>query len=270
VTRLAGSFAKLDRADHHIHALYDEIQVWIGKEPYSLAEHDNPDKTERRFRIKVNHPPDVLGWGVQIGDAIHNLRSALDLIAWQAAGGDGVAPDWTEFPIFKDKSLYFRERRPGGLSKIKGVTEPRYRAIFEKCQPWCNPDGHDRDALWMLHEFDRIDKHRVVTPVVMVPLRSTGQIRVTYPTEEAANAADSTPPLMVTQPQTPVQEGTEIFRVITPSPFVEMEMDSDFNLGVSLEYGDAARPHRGGFSFLLKKMAKRARGIAKEFRDAGL
>jgi hypothetical protein len=268
MTLLAGTFAKLDRADHHVANLYSEVQVWGGREPYSLIEEDNPEKTERIYRVKIDHPPDVLGWGVQVGDAIHNLRSALDTLAWQAAGGDGVAPDWTEFPIFKDQSRYLNTGRGGGLYKISGVADPNHRALFEKCQPWRNPDGHDKDALWMLHEFDRIDKHRVVTPVFTVALKATGQVLVTYENEEAAQQADAAPPILKSPPQAPVEDGAEVLRILTPSPFVEMQMNSRVDLGVSLQYGD--RPYRGGVHFLLTKMAQRARGIAEQFRDIGL
>jgi hypothetical protein len=266
VTRLDGSFAKLDRADEHISGLHQAIQVWSGKQPYSLTEHDNPEKTERVYRLKIDQPPEALRWGVQVGDAIHNLRSALDLLAWQAAGGDGTAPSWTEFPIFKDETIYLNTGRGGGLNKISGVKDPGYRTLFKECQPWRNPDGHDKDALWMLHELDRIDKHRVVTPILTVPLRAAGQVLVTYQSKEAAENA--TPPIFSSPPQAPLEDGAEVVRVRTASPFVEMEMNTQTTLGVSLEYGD--RPYRGGVSFLLSKMAKRARGIVEQFRDAGL
>lgn len=154
------------------------------------------------------------------------------------------------------------------MNKIAGVKAPDYRTLFEQCQPWRNPDGHDKDALWMLHEFDRIDKHRVVTPVFMVALKATGQVRVTYPSDEAAKHADATPPMLKSPPQAPVKDGAEVFRITTASPFVGVEMNSEIILGVSLQYGD--RPYRGGVRFLLNEMAKRARGIAEQFRDAGL
>ena len=266
MTLLAGSFAKLDRADEHIGRLYDAVQVWIRQKPYSFTEHDNADKTERILRLKIHQPPDVLSWGVQVGDAIHNLRSSLDLIAWQAAGGDAGAPDWTEFPIFRDKTLYLKTGRGGGLNKISGVKDASHRALFKGCQPWQNPKGHDTDALWMLHEFDRIDKHRVVTPILTVPLQATGEIRVTYASEETAES--SKPPIFKSFHIAPVEDGAEVFRVVSPTPVVQMEVSSLAILGVSLAYGPG--PRYGGVNFLLRKMAKRARGIAEQFRDAGL
>jgi hypothetical protein len=267
VSAFDGVFAKLDRADEHIKTLYKKVQRWTLDEPYTFTNQDNSEKSERSYHIRLERAPDLLGWGVRIGDAVHNLRSSLDHIAWVCAGGDGVAPDWTEFPVFRDKSAYLSSDRVGGLNKISGIMNPVHRALIKECQPWRNPDGYERDDLWILHEFDRVDKHRVVTPILFVPLNMKGKVLVTYETEEAAK--DAAPPLIVTPPQAPIYDGAEVFRIVTSQPFVDMQVDNRVIIGVALEYGDAST-YRGGSNFILSKLAKRAREVAEQFRDAGL
>jgi hypothetical protein len=270
VTSLDGSFAKLDRADKHIQTLYEKVQRWGSQKPYSFTYEDNSEKTERRYDIVIEQAPNLLRWGVFVGDAVHNLRSALDHIAWQCAGGDGVAPDWTECPVFKDRDDFLKTGRGGGSNKIVGITDPRHRTLMEEFQPWHNPNGYEGDELWILHEFNRIDKHRVLTPILFVPLKVKGITRVTYATPEEAE--DASPPLIVAPPQRSLYNGAEVFRVICSLPFVDMEMNTHLDVGIALEYGDArlGNIYRGGTNFVLTKLAKRVRGIAEQFRDTGI
>lgn len=126
-----------------------------------------------------------------VGDALHNLRSALDVLAFSLARSythplpKDLATN-SEFPIFGDEDgqgssgvgrARFHETtkhgdptRRSGLAKIRGW-HPDAQTIVERFQPYHR--GHDfrADALWVLHELDRINKHRLLHTTVAL---STG------------------------------------------------------------------------------------------------
>lgn len=121
-----------------------------------------------------------------LGDALHNLRSALDTLAYALAAAftkplpQEIARS-SEFPIFGDVdghgntgvgSEMFNERknsgepaRGSGLYKIRGW-HPDAQAIVEGLQPYHVGDGFTSHPLWVLHELDRVSKHRLLHTAV--------------------------------------------------------------------------------------------------------
>src|SRR5690349_9702856 len=100
----------------------------MDKKAYAIVGEDNLQSTERAFYVVFSEIPDHVRWGVLIGDRVHNLRTSLDHVAWQAAGSSD-APSGTEYPIFKDRDLYEApiSNRTGGQWKIRGIQEPVLR-----------------------------------------------------------------------------------------------------------------------------------------------
>lgn len=110
-------------------------------------------------------PPHSLS--LVVGDCVHNMRSALDNLAYQLAVShkqtlsDSEAQR-SEFPIFNRRSEFHRLTKKGtpapgsGLRKIESI-DPAAQAIIESVQPY---NGGDWLFLMLLHELDRIDKHR--------------------------------------------------------------------------------------------------------------
>jgi hypothetical protein len=95
-----------------------------------------------------------------VGDAVHNLRSALDHVAAAIFRVHGEDPERASFPIDKDrKSL---------------ISQPRYREI-EGLAPSIAPliadyicSGNSADLFVGLNHLDRADKHRaLITTVAM-------------------------------------------------------------------------------------------------------
>src|SRR5271157_5940725 len=73
---------KIKRADHHIHDLDLESQRFLGSNPYLASPKYNPDIRKTEYRAIMCKTI----WGSIpsiAGDAIHNLRSALDDLACQ-------------------------------------------------------------------------------------------------------------------------------------------------------------------------------------------
>jgi len=108
---------------------------------------------------------------VLIGDALHNMRSALDHLAYALT--NAYTPSLTdeigsrsEFPIFGDED---RKGRLGkgvtlfqsSLAKIQGW-DPAAKAVVEGLQPYKRGNDFREDPLWALQELDRIGKHRLL------------------------------------------------------------------------------------------------------------
>lgn len=80
---LANPRLKLKRADQHLNVLKRHIRRLNKEHPDRIREESDP-KTGQP--IKSAEKPDTpLQWSLIIGDIAHNLRSALDHLAWQIA-----------------------------------------------------------------------------------------------------------------------------------------------------------------------------------------
>lgn len=92
------------------------------------------------------------------GDIVHNLRSALDHLAYQLVTiGSGSEPSRrAEFPIAKSFATYEAEK----ARKVEGMRPLAIKAIDN-----VKPYRGGNDALWRIHELDNIDKHRTLFSV---------------------------------------------------------------------------------------------------------
>ncbi len=92
------------------------------------------------------------------GDVIHNLRSALDHLAYALAiaGTDDVPKPGVGFPIAKDEATYesIKER------KVEGI-RPEAVELIDSLKPY----NSGNDCLWRIHELDIVDKHRSVLTI---------------------------------------------------------------------------------------------------------
>jgi hypothetical protein len=87
--------------------------------------------------------------------AIHNLRSVLDHLAWALAPKPTTK---TDFPIWlKPRTTKGRPR----LAGISGVGDHHVQQIVEAVQPYHQPNPAE-SYLWLLDQFDIIDKHKLL------------------------------------------------------------------------------------------------------------
>ena len=97
-------------------------------------------------------------WPLVAGEAIQNLRSALDHLVFEKSGGNRR----TQFPIFTDR-CEFQVLAP---RKMKGVPEA-VRAQIERAQPYqFMPGDATHHPLAQLSSLSNLDKHRVLATVV--------------------------------------------------------------------------------------------------------
>lgn len=162
--RLKGVRWKIRRAERQLNALNRGITQHLEGNAYSLVG-DFESEASEDFVIRVHaERPVSPNWPVMIGDIAHNLRSALDHLAWQLAGPN--PPTKTGFPIFLKSKDYNRSRGPGsGHYMVRGMSKPAKKAIRD-LQPDRRAKLRDKtansDPLWLLHELNRVDKHQLL------------------------------------------------------------------------------------------------------------
>ena len=169
---------KVDRAGKHIEDLSQIANSWLGTDAYRLVPKSDSKTGRTVVSANISEPP-PFELSLVAGDAVHALRSALDHLALElavAVSEDGLDPgieSSSEFPIFpfekgteRGSDLFNRvqkktgEPAPGsGLHKLRGIDGEAVKAI-EGIQPYHRGTAYAEDPLWVIHELDRIDKHR--------------------------------------------------------------------------------------------------------------
>lgn len=140
---LIGPKAKLERAREH---LADVISLWrkyCETLPFADGQSFNSDGVEVIW-ISVSQPP-PRQIGVVVGDAVHNLRSALDCLACDLVRANGLQPKPnTGFPT-SDAAIQ-------AILPLVGSFAAAFFKRIRRATRW-------REALWELHRLNIQDKH---------------------------------------------------------------------------------------------------------------
>jgi hypothetical protein len=215
VDRVRGVRLKIERAKKHIQDLDLAIRAFCNSEDtYTLAPKDYPEIAHVGLQIDYVRPiPGDIGLG--IGDAVHNLRSSLDHLAWQLVEAGGGTPNKdTYFPICQSEQQYASAIGKGEIGKMRIGTHK----ILEAVQPYTTHD----DTLWHIHDLDRVDKHRLILTVVGV-MKSWG-VRLGLNNIQF--------PVM---PGEPLVRGYEVMRL--PTGTYQRHPHKDFELGLDITFG---------------------------------
>src|SRR5215813_5326387 len=145
------SLLKLNRARDHIRDFDDRIKAFIEEKPYESVIEDDPDPAYEihKFRLTRPIPP---CFPLIMGDAVTNLRAALDHMAYWCALADGrikPVPGNCDFPIGRSEGNY-----RGGLEGREAIPLP-IRNLFAAFKPYKGGNP----LLWRLHELSNRDKH---------------------------------------------------------------------------------------------------------------
>lgn len=153
--RRAHVAVKIERAEKHIQDLTEIIKKFSESNPYSVM--GTTESEAFVYRIKIHkHPP--RGWSAVIGDAIHNMRAAMDVLVWQLILANGKDPTRASyFPVAKSAG----DCRNNLKTKTKGVS-PKALELLMATEPFVGGKGND---LWLINELDIRDKHRLLVPV---------------------------------------------------------------------------------------------------------
>ncbi len=156
----AGAKLKIERADHHIADLERDIITFTRKNLNASIRQRDSGKTD--ISITVHEPPPAIG--LMVGDAIHNLRTALDHMTWEMVGRDGGAQDrHLKFPT-GDERVNFE-------STCNGIKTPSRSVKDALIALEVFPRGKG-DLLYEVSALDNVDKHTILIPTTNAPRMS--------------------------------------------------------------------------------------------------
>jgi hypothetical protein len=151
-----GARLKIERANEHINDLYLQSREFSNTDPYSILVENNPETGDSFLKISMDQvAPDRML--LTVGDAIHNLRSALHFVMSDIEFETTRDRDpYTSFPI-RDTKDHLVAACNGGLKEKAPETVLNF--IVDTVQPYKGGNG---DPLWSLHALDIEDKHRLL------------------------------------------------------------------------------------------------------------
>lgn len=243
--RIDGIRLKIKWAKKHIRELDAAINRFLQDQPYRIGAkpHRIPQIEHTTLYVAEVKPiPDEIS--LILGDAIHNLRSALDYLMWQLVEAYGGTPNKSiYFPIADTVQQY---QSAIGNREIQKIA-PNALDIIESVQPYVTPD----QTLWLLHQLDIIDKHRLLLTVAIAMDKWGVDLAVgqTLWFNEYRFV-----PLVV---------GNEITNL--PTSTYERQAHKDFQLGADVAFGESELPEGELVLYTVNKMSDLVDGIVAQF-----
>lgn len=226
---LDNPFAKLRRARDHLNALHEAAKAFAQSDPYGFTIKPDSESGWDVVYVQVRREPPI-ELGVVLGDFLHNLRSALDNLAWQLVLLNGGNPTGrTAFPIFTSPDDFEARGRP----RLKGMSAAHLQVI-EDLQPYPGRNGPRILALEVVNALANIDRHRIVNP----SLAGIAQRDVPFVFRREPTSTDVVIEGQVTAAGKRLEDGAELarFRVRTVPEQPEVEVKA--NLLVEIAFGE--------------------------------
>jgi hypothetical protein len=167
VIDLSSARTKVARAREHMKAIKGATNAFFDANPYEVGH-----RVEAEGRIHVffldsySPPPEALG--LLVGDAVHNLRSSLDHVAFALAQDGARKAGRTmsqgqirsiQYPIQSAQNDFKEHVRKGRLKYVQSGP----KALIEMYQPYnINRKEPHRSAPGVLASLDNADKHRLI------------------------------------------------------------------------------------------------------------
>jgi hypothetical protein len=155
MNQFSASRLKVKWAHKHIENSTMAVRRWLSSDFYAISVKKKRKVNYVSVVITKTFPADLVA--LYIGDALHNLRSALDILYFQICT---KTTKWTRFPV-RDS----REELESTLStalKKQQISSEVFEHILETVKPY--KDGNL--ALWALDDMNIIDKHQLLIPVL--------------------------------------------------------------------------------------------------------
>lgn len=220
---LEGPRRKVERANKHIADLVDLIERFRDSNPYSIVGECDVQTREVVGRARENGDPFPEACASLIaGDAIHNLRSALDLLycAFVVANGKTITKK-DSFPIAGSENEF---KRFHAKVKRRIATEPA--TLIKDLKPYKGGN----DGFWRLHRLDITDKHRLLLTAAAQVQHVEWRVSMPAPDPEEPVKVFGMKVGYTPTVKRRIYDGAEVFRVAT-----EPDQEIQFRFEVSLD-----------------------------------
>jgi hypothetical protein len=213
-TALHGIDQKVARAKNHRDYLTRRVTLFQQRSTHRVVTTVEAEGLEHVVRIHRLQPvpPE---WAVILGEFLYDLRPALDNLMWALILANGKQPGRdTYFPVLhrENDKTFTRMTAGAGADAI---------AIIRSVQPYLKGDRARADPFFLLHELNRLDKHRSLTVVTMVA--NQGEFYV--PAELAGRCT-------VRTTLQPLHDGAEVLRYILTEPQSQVDVRPRVSLAV--------------------------------------
>ena len=151
---LYGPTLKIERSKCHISEFQETAQRFLGDRPYKLVAKSDAEGTKLVIRVKKTIPLEL---SAIIGDAVHNLRSALDLLACDLVRRAGKSVDRVYFPFANNADDLGRVIKKRKLDRAG----PKVVSLIKNLKPYKGGNG----LLRAIHDLDIADKHKLLVPI---------------------------------------------------------------------------------------------------------
>jgi hypothetical protein len=227
--------SKVARAKKHTEDLTSALKGFWELADNSVRFEDDSKTNERTYYIDrvTDIPLEIL---VIVGDVLHNLRSALDHLAYQLPLAPGKMRGRTQFPIVESAGKYKSKEMRNGLTKFrKDVLE-----ALDELKPYKGGN----DLLWSLHSLNIIDKHRLLlTASVTNTARSMTAAEISKLTKGYLGSYPDRPPPDFTRSlidigSVPLKAGDKLWTIHQSElgPYTQFHVDVGFNEPDVMEY----------------------------------
>jgi hypothetical protein len=95
---------KIDQAKKHLDTLEKEVRSYLSRKPFAVVPEEEPHTGDLVYKVRINESVPVQ-WSAIVGDIIHNLRSALDHVAYELVQANGQ-------PATRETAFRFLIMRP--------------------------------------------------------------------------------------------------------------------------------------------------------------
>jgi hypothetical protein len=256
-----GIEGKIDRSGEHIDTLNREIAEWAQGHPYSVASEPHGQSTHHRIYVRLHKAPDVRRWGLLLGDAVHNLRSALDHLVYAGAicvTGQNPPPDERKLQFVVVDAL--GEWLAAQQQRHMRPLTDEMRTFIESLQPYKSnnqndPNGYQLNLLRWVRELDDADKHRAIRPVFITPGAFQGYVRTI-----------SGGAVTFHMPLTSIEDGATLMNISGEATTeVEPNMAAALGIGVSVipEHPELPRLIHEALDLMFNCVV----GVAHQFRE---
>ncbi len=153
-----GAHLKIERANKHIRDLGELTNRLNQIRSHTIRVETNPDTGYDSLQFLPAKP--IPGeFMCIVGDALHNLQTALDFVANDIElNTTGKRTKHTKFPVADTRDELVAAIKGGFIHKApKGIVD----FIVDVIQPYETGDGK---PIWALHALDIEDKHRLLIP----------------------------------------------------------------------------------------------------------
>ncbi|MEX1022974.1 MAG: hypothetical protein WD058_07480 [Dehalococcoidia bacterium] len=164
---LGSAAAKVERAEAHINELTRSISDTSDPDITVTAKGNlkgEGDLSGRAVHEVTIEPRDPTTWSLMIGDAVTNLRSSLDHIAW-ALAQERARRERRVLTVAEERGISFPL---GDLPDSFGVSRviiDEAVPVIESFQPYNRAQRPELELLGILDEISRTDKHRLIIAI---------------------------------------------------------------------------------------------------------